>query len=292
MRSPGRAYWFITLHNTLLMMAALVFTGMNFLRLSNLSKESCKQEASQDEHLLQPMLSAGDCVNKTVEKINQVSNICAIVRTHPGQSNILPITVLSLTQQSDPSIGIEVFLVNTDPNQYETSDFMHHVASDANCRNPTSSVIVIDGSFHQNPPIGYLYGYDVTDRVLEQHILGKASCQYILVTNGDNFYSKNFFRYIKSSVLSSKQLIAWDFTTHHKREYNVIHTEIVLGKIDLGAALVATTAINSTNARFVFKENMDGDTAYALDFFFMKNIHSHFGDDGVEIIHQVLFAHQ
>jgi hypothetical protein len=93
-------------------------------------------------------------------------------------------------------------------------------------------------------------------------------------------------------VLSSKQLIAWDFTTHHKREYNVIHTEIVLGKIDLGAALVATTAINSTNARFVFKENMDGSTAYALDFFFMKNIHSHFGDDGVEIIHQVLFAHQ
>jgi hypothetical protein len=105
MKSPRRAYWF-----PFAMMVVFVFTGMNFLRI--LSKESCKQEASQDEHLLQPILSAGDCINETVEKINQVSNICAIVRTHPGQSNILPITVLSLTQQSDPSIGIEVvFLV-------------------------------------------------------------------------------------------------------------------------------------------------------------------------------------
>ncbi|KAL7483014.1 hypothetical protein ACHAW6_008660 [Cyclotella cf. meneghiniana] len=224
----------------------------------------------------------------------QPYNICAIVRTHPGQSNVLPITLLSLTQQSDLStISVTAYVVNTDPKDYAVSDFLYRAVSDANERAGHHIMDVLDESFHTNPPNASLYGYDDTDKVLEQLLTKNSTCTYFLFTNGDNFYSNKWLLEIKPFVLANKQLIAWDFISHHRREYNVISTEVVRGKIDLGAAIVAKSAIESINARFTSKEHLAHyNAAHALDYFFFKSVSDAVGRDAVEIFHQVLFSHQ
>ena len=151
-----------------------------------------------------------------------VHRICVIVRTHPGQAKLLPITLLSLTQQSyqGADVSISIFVVNTDSKGYAESEFMHVATADANMKAGQKVVSVLDASFHKKSPRKATYGYDVTDRALEHALMGKTNCTHFLFTNGDNFYVRSLVEWIKPAILEGKQLIAWDFLTHHKRDHN------------------------------------------------------------------------
>lgn len=221
-------------------------------------------------------------------------HICAIVRTHKGHANLLPITLLSLTQQSHQGddVKISMFVVNTDSESYAESDFMHAAAADANMKAGQKFVFVLDASFHKIPPNKATYGYDVTDRVLDV-LLGKRICTHFLFTNGDNFYVRSLVEWIKPAVLEGKQLIAWDFLSHHKRNYNVIKVQFIRSYVDLGSVLVARRAIvmKRPHVRFLPDGSETGDL-FARDYFFFKEIYDQVGEQNVSIIHQVLFAHQ
>lgn len=220
--------------------------------------------------------------------------ICAVVRTHIGQANILPITLLSLTQQSNQGgLALSLFVVNTDSEDYLESKFMHIAAADANMKAGYNAVTVLDAAFHHEPPRKGAYGYDVTDHVLELLLDEKQNCTHFLFTNGDNFYVRSFLDWIGPSVVDGKQLIAWDFLTHHKRKFNVIKVQFIRKQVDLGSVLVDRRAIQMKSPHMKFLPHGD-DTRhlFARDYFFFREIYDYVGESNVSIIHQVLFAHQ
>lgn len=236
-----------------------------------------------------------ESVHSTVENSLKLYQICVIVRTHVGQANLLPITLLSLTQQSyrGLDVNLSISVVNTDPESYMESDFMHSAAADVNLKAGSVVVTVLDKSFHSRPPIRGVYGYDTTDLVLHSLLARESICTHFLFTNGDNFYSRSFIYKIQPLISEGKQLIAWDYITHHPRDYNVIKVQIIRGHVDLGSVLVNRQAIelNSTEVKFLPQGRNTGDL-FARDFFFFKQIYDKVGEENVGLIHQVLFAHQ
>lgn len=221
-------------------------------------------------------------------------HICAVVRTHKGHANILPITLLSLTQQNyqGEDVKIAIFVVNTDFESYAESDFMHAAAADANIKAGKKVVTVLDASFHKIPPIQKTFGYDVTDRVLDV-LMDEKDCTHFLFTNGDNFYVRSLVDWIKPAMLEGKQLIAWDFLSHHPRKYNLIQVQFIRGHVDLGSVLVDRRAIerNRPHLRFL-PEGAGTQSLFARDYFFFQEIYNQVGEESVALIHQVLFVHQ
>eukprot|EP00578_Thalassiosira_sp_NH16_P025891 CAMPEP_0181089152 /NCGR_PEP_ID=MMETSP1071-20121207/7153_1 /TAXON_ID=35127 /ORGANISM="Thalassiosira sp., Strain NH16" /LENGTH=668 /DNA_ID=CAMNT_0023171087 /DNA_START=115 /DNA_END=2121 /DNA_ORIENTATION=+ len=261
--------------------------------------------------------------------------ICVIVRTHPHQADLLPITLLSLTQQSyttsaqhnsynndEGDVALSIFVVNTDPINYAEFAFMQNAANDANRRVGHAAVTVLGPSFHTTelPPVKNVFGYDVTDRVLDMLLLTEnhpkyhedPKCTHFMFTNGDNFYPQNLLESILPAMKIGKQLIAWDFITHHKRKSNVISVEIKRRFVDLGAVLVTREAILNTEEGVSIISETESDAQvmgrmmhkrflpngiqtsdiFARDYFFFKEIYDQVGKENVEIIHQVLFVHQ
>ena len=227
--------------------------------------------------------------------------VCVVVRTHSVQADVLSITLLSLTHQSYEGADVEtsIFVVNTDAKGYSESDFMHAAAADANGKAGRKVVSVLDASFHRKPPREGFFGYDVTDHVLEHLLYGDSGCTHFLFTNGDNTYLRSFIERITPAILEGKQLIAWDFLTHHKcgrkcdKDSNVIKVDFVRKHLDLGSVVVGRRAIEMQKppARFLDRRS-ETIELFTRDFYFFKRIYDHIGKENVSIIHQVLFVHQ
>ncbi|KAL7543262.1 hypothetical protein ACHAXR_012764 [Thalassiosira sp. AJA248-18] len=227
-------------------------------------------------------------------KSHAAYQICTIVRTHVGHANLLPITLLSLTQQSYTGldVNLSIFVINTDPQGYMESGFMHSAAAYTNSKAGLDLVTVLDESFHKKPPSKKAYGYDVTDLVLEHLLVSECNCTHFLFTNGDNFYSRSLVEWIQPSISDGKQLIAWDFLSHHKRKYNVIQVQFIRQHVDLGSVLVDRRAIEvNPHVKFLPQGGRTVDL-FARDFFFFKEIYDRVGPQNISVIHQVLFAHQ
>ena len=245
------------------------------------------------------------------QSISSLYNLCVIVRTHPLHVNILPTTLNSLlsqqtyllsTQNDDDLLTLSIFVVNTDPINYGISEFMYDAANDANRRIGYDAVKVLGSSFHATAPVKNVYGYDLTDQALDMLLLKEEDpkCTHFMFTNGDNYYPTYFLESVIPYIRKGKQLIAWDFTTHHPRKItNYIKAEIKRGKIDLGAALVTREAIlnkeegDSTIHHKRFLPNGSRTTGmFARDYFFFKEIYDQVGKENVEIIHnRHLFVH-
>ena len=127
--------------------------------------------------------------------------------------------------------------------------------------------------------------------------LVNIKCTHLMFTNGDNYYTNDFLDYVVPAMKTGKQMIAWDFKTHHPRKYNVIHAEIKRGFIDLGAVLVTREAIilnkEEGDSRMMHHKFLRNGTKtsqmFARDYFFFQEIYDQVGKENVEIIHQMLF---
>lgn len=216
--------------------------------------------------------------------------ICAIMRTHLGHANVLIHPLFSLTHQEDSGvdISVRVFLTNTDAVTYGETKFMVDAAEYTNSVAGFEAVKVLP--FRSSIPWSHAYGYDVTDIILDE-LLETSDCTHFLFTNGDNYYNKYWLTHIAGAIKDGMQMIAWDFTTHHLRESNMVSVKFQRTFVDLGSVLVDRRAIERTGARFV-PHGLHTTDFFARDWFFFKHILDVIGKKNVAIVHQVLFMHQ
>jgi GT2 family glycosyltransferase len=249
-----------------------------------------------EKHGMVPMQGRRNLEQASSERERKVHSaphrVCAIMRTYPGQANLLGIPLLSLTQQqylqSNDDISVRVFLMNTDPVAYKETTFMTEVASVVNTAAGYEAVLVMEAS--SSPSWAHAYGYDATDTMLDR-LLDASDCTHFLFTNGDNFYNNEWLTRIAGAVKAGKLMVAWDFTTHHKRGHNMITVKFQRKFVDLGAVLVDRWGIERTGARFVPRGPFTDDF-FARDWWFFEKIYDLAGEEGIAYEHQVLFMHQ
>ena len=242
------------------------------------------------------------------QSTSSLYNMCVIVRTHPLEVNLLPTTLVTLTQQTyllstqhdDDLLTLSIFVVNTDPKNYGISGFMIDAANDANRRIGYDAVKVLESS----TPVENL-----ADRVLDMLLLkNDPQCTHFMFANGGDYYGKYFLEEdILPAMRTGKQLIAWDFITRYLRpgenESNYIKAQIKQKYITLSAVLVKREAIinkEEGGSRMHHKHFLPNGIQWkeymvvenpvkqmARDYFFFKEIYDHVGKEGVEVIHQI-----
>jgi hypothetical protein len=63
------------------------------------------------------------------------------------------------------------------------------------------------------------FGFELTDRLLtqlyDQYLQSTSTCEYVILTNGDNFYSRRLGEKILPHIKAKKDIIAWGFVSHY-----------------------------------------------------------------------------
>ncbi|CAF1389127.1 unnamed protein product [Adineta steineri] len=157
----------------------------------------------------------------------------------------------------------------------------------------------------------YEFGFTLTDRALtylyKRYQESPSECQYIIMTNGDNFYSRNLGKNVLPHMEAKKDIIAWGFVSrYYYPEYMSPHRNTWTSPkiVDKGTAKCILTAFATYYADF-------GTVAYRLAFLQQHSLHINYPNgtysklsDGyfVEqaakltnatvILRQTLFVHQ
>lgn len=154
---------------------------------------------------------------------------CVLTRISSSQIDYFPLLALSL-QRSDLG-NVRMFLVNTDK-QTDTK-YLSKLVEYINERSSKQNFIVLLdlGDFRYEND----YGYDMTDRGLlhlyKQYEKDSSVCEYLLITNADNMYSRNIGRKLRNHMMAKKDIIGWDFVSHHyKPQYQQsVKRDIIFG---------------------------------------------------------------
>jgi hypothetical protein len=159
-----------------------------------------------------------------------------------------------------------------------------------------------------------LYGYDATDFMLNE-MLSQPYCEWIMFTNGDNFYNKAWFSTVVPATYSPKnavKIIGWDFVTHHLRDgqsNSVVRVKIERKFVDLGSVMIRALAfrIGSSNridnkSKLSHKNNkeyrqflpdaVNTTDLFARDFHLIQQIYRQLSPDQIHLIHSCLLFHQ
>lgn len=195
--------------------------------------------------------------NNTTRKIeisntNSV-NVCMLVRVYGPQISYLPVLALGVFHAGFDNI--QIYIINTD-NRTDVQRLLHTIdLINKIIRRPDYATFLNLGvSAAQD------FGYKLTDYALSylynQYNQSSSICQYLIVTNGDNFYSKHLGKKIRHHMIAGKDIIAWDFVSHYHHQklkknekmsrHNVevvddgtskcLAVKLILNSIDLGAA--------------------------------------------------------
>ena len=125
------------------------------------------------------------------------------------------ISVFALSLRYSGLDNIRIYVVNTDKRTdiqlfNSTIDFINNFVFQKDY------ITLLDLG---TPPVVTDYGYGMTDRALshlyEQYTEYSSLCQYLMVTNGDNLYSRNFGKKIVQHMKAKMDIIAWGFVSHH-----------------------------------------------------------------------------
>jgi hypothetical protein len=232
--------------------------------------------------------------------------LCIVTRIYWAQIPYFPVLALALYHTG---LGnIRIYVVNTDyrtdiPELEQTIKFINDIV----LHKDFVTFLDLD-----EPPMEEDFGYGMTDRALtylyKQHENSPSKCQYVTVTNGDNFYSRSFAKQILPYMKTGKDIIAWGFLSHHyKPQYQEFidkKRKTVPQVMDDGTEKCATTELRNTVVDL-------GAVTYRLSFLYEYNLYFarpdgsySFGSDGyfVEeaakrtntsiILRQTFFIHQ
>lgn len=94
-----------------------------------------------------------------------------------------------------------------------------------------------------NSPLHYLL-CDLTLHYITSYV---SSCQWIITTNADNFYSPGFFDSLASTNVSEHDVMMSNMLTRG----SILVSEPRLGEVDLGAYAVSTSFLKKWNASFL-----------------------------------------
>eukprot|EP00559_Dactyliosolen_fragilissimus_P001868 CAMPEP_0184866124 /NCGR_PEP_ID=MMETSP0580-20130426/20808_1 /TAXON_ID=1118495 /ORGANISM="Dactyliosolen fragilissimus" /LENGTH=264 /DNA_ID=CAMNT_0027365605 /DNA_START=91 /DNA_END=882 /DNA_ORIENTATION=+ len=197
-------------------------------------------------------------------------SLCILVRTYPKQRESLK-TLLAgwdAIGSRSPLRAIHVFVTNTDASKPQNSQFIVESIDEIRARHVSMHFVP-----HDIRPIQSLYGYDVTQFVLdgirndEQY-----NCGTYLFTNGDNYYHPEILQRtgLDGLTIPQAQLIAVDFVSHHGRGFwrerpnQVIRTQFKRRHIDLGSAFVDHYALESCPEAGFHSREKDKEN-FALD---------------------------
>ena len=197
--------------------------------------------------------------------------LCVVTRIYYAQISYFPVFALALYHSH--LHNIRIYLVSTDNRtnieQLEQAiQFTNQLVS----RNDFVSLLDLG-----QPSTDRDYGYRMTDRALtylyQQYKNSSSICQYITLTNADNFYSRNFLKKILPHMQAGKDIIAWGFLSHHfKPQYyqkidpknktvpEVIDdgtekctpVELRAGSVDLGAVAYRLAFLQAHNLLFQY----------------------------------------
>lgn len=274
--------------------------------------------------------------------VRSLPNVCVAVRTYLSQRNVLLGTLLSLIRSGYPNLRI--VLLQTDSRNYDPVK-MAEIRDFVNQREQKQYVFLSpihpatgEEMFPALPKENF--GYLVTDLLLEQLLnltmgnlgelhpeplffeseepMGRVNlCDYMIFTNGDNFYHRSLFDALLPFMKQKKAGIAFEFTSRydHRRENEDIISAYAYFKeayrdvqmftkwerehIDVGTMVVSADFIRSTQLRFCIHlarsrsrrwkpgmlAGLDGTFAYT-----MKRMLSN--DSQPVVIPRVLMMHQ
>ncbi|CAF3480343.1 unnamed protein product [Rotaria socialis] len=142
--------------------------------------------------------------------------LCVLVRIYGPQVPYLTAFALGFLHNSFDYL--RMYVINTHPstdNQLlsRTIDAINRIALRAN-------YITL---LNLGKPLDNDYGYTLTDHALtylyNQYERYPSMCQYIIITNGDNLYSRHLGSKILPLMKAKKDIIAWDFVTRYPQPY-------------------------------------------------------------------------
>ena len=109
-------------------------------------------------------------------------------------------------------------------------------------------------------------GYVITDAVLEE-VVRAGTCDFVVVTNGDNLYGADFVPAVRREFRAGFDLVATNFISRYSFDMDLFKVGVVgpyhagpnaefkprfaVGQIDLGAAAVRVRVLRDTGVRFV-----------------------------------------
>jgi len=237
---------------------------------------------------------------------SSLPTLCIVTRIYGAQLTYFPILALSLYHNGPHNIRI--YVVNTDirtnlEQLNETIDFINQLVR----RNDFVSLLNFGPPTRKDD-----FGYDMTDHALsylyEQNLQSPSICQYVVFTNGDNFYTKNFASKLIPHMKQGKDMIGWGFVSHHGKPHyqekidphrkampeivddatgKCTPIELRAGFADLGSVAYRLAFIQKHNLSF---RSTGGSYSFGSDGFFVTQAASRANVSVV--LRQTLFVHQ
>ena len=236
--------------------------------------------------------------------------LCVIARTYPDQFDYLATFLMSMSQNSIPP---KIFLVVTDTSMdtfKSISVAQKHVDFVNNFLGYKLSEIVPiqEKEAHDlNPNYKTDFGYAYTDAAINKLLLEreKHKCKYLLVTNGDNLYRKQFFDdYLSAEIANQVDMIGFNSISHHARFPTIsssrekddgrnheLNVEFAFSMMDLGACFFKFDFFEKyDDLRFVKMANSRGGNFFDCDGILIESAHKR--SNSSMIIRDVLYFHQ
>ncbi|CAF4228903.1 unnamed protein product [Adineta steineri] len=136
------------------------------------------------------------------------------------------------------------------------------------------------------------FGYTLTDRALtylyNRYQQSPSECQYIIITNGDNFYSRDLGKDVLPHMEAKKDIIAWGFVSRYFRpDYISVLTNFWTSPrvVDMGTAKCMSVALITGSIDL-------GTVAYRLAFLQQHNLHFHYPNGNYSNLSDGYFVEQ
>jgi hypothetical protein len=149
---------------------------------------------------------------------------CFLVRSYVKQKTMLWSLLGGLHRAQYPNMT--VFLLNTDSNRSPWPEFSQ---LDIIAEKVFGRKFVTILPFDDEEALGYFpllqktdYGYIQSDLSL-QWIMANSSCEYLTVTNGDNWYPPQLFPELERFMRAGKDLIGFHFISHYHWPRTIPH---------------------------------------------------------------------
>jgi hypothetical protein len=232
--------------------------------------------------------------------------LCVIIRTYGPKISYFPILALAFLHTGLDNIRI--YVINTD-NRTDIQQLKQTIQfiNDLVFRMDYVTFLDLGEPSKKNE-----FGYGMTDRALSyfynQTMESPSLCQYVVFTNGDNFYSKIFGTRILPHMKNGKDIIAWGFVSHHykphykesiddkkKRVPQIVDdgtgkctpVELRPGYADLGSVAYRLAFLKKHNLYF---RRPDGSYLFGSDGHFVEQAAQR--TSASVILKQTLFVHQ
>jgi hypothetical protein len=234
---------------------------------------------------------------------SKTGSLCVVVRTYIAHKNMLHVLLSGWENIAEKaSRKVHIFVANTDAGVSDEESFSF-IKDEVNTIISRSASICMAVLPKHMKPKKDLYGYDVTQLMLEGLFTNRSSSEYncstYLFTNGDNYYHPDVLKQtgMDGSTDPPAELVGFDFVSHHPQEdidgkisqNQVLSMKFERGHVDLGSVFLDHNAIRDCKGAGFYARAKKGDN-YALDWIFFDkllkcNVSRH-------VTHQVLFMHQ